>query len=400
MSYITQTKTAAPSAPATGKSSLYIDTYGRLSSSDASGAVGPVAGRHHNYLRNGGFWFAQRQTPGTLTTYSSTAARAFTADGWAVTNENASIQYRRVDTNGALETGMRNRFYGEFTKITNTGKIVVSQALDSIDSSSLHGRTIRVSIKAKQVVGASPIIRVGLVQLSSAGTADSTTPATFVSAFGADTVDPTFGTNLTLVTPSAIAAEGGSVTGNAMSCTLSSSWQRFSAVWAVPSDCKNLFVVVFGDAQFAAGNGFALGEVMLQDGPDIRDWNTELSLTGEFARCQRYYQKSFAVETGPAQAVGAGTGEFRWQKVVAGATATANAIRLPVRMRSSPAPTITTYNPVAANAQARDLLGAVDCTGTTPAWSGDNVINIGAVGNAATAAEANLGVHYTVDQEL
>ena len=130
MSYLTTAKGAAPSAPASGKASFYVDANGRPHLLDAVGTDNVLSARDlPNWIRNSAFWFAQRQAPATLTTYSSPSSRAFCADGWAISNENASVQYRRVDTGAARESGLNSRYYGSFTKITSTGKFMVSQCL-------------------------------------------------------------------------------------------------------------------------------------------------------------------------------------------------------------------------------------------------------------------------------
>jgi hypothetical protein len=60
---------------------------------------------------------------------------------------------------------------------------------------------------------------------------------------------------------------------------------------------------------------------------------------------------------------------------------------------------MTTFNPSAANAQVRDVTGAVDCsaTATTPTANG---LTFSATGNAATAVGNALAIHLTAEAEL
>lgn len=98
----------------------------------------------------------------------------------------------------------------------------------------------------------------------------------------------------------------------------------------------------------------------------------------ELLRCQRYYQKTFDYATVPAQNwVGAGSGLPAGALVVPGSSAGASSDNaggswvLSTVMRA--APTVTTYNPRAANARAVriDDSGAVDITTT----AGTSLVN-------------------------
>lgn len=80
--------------------------------------------------------------------------------------------------------------------------------------------------------------------------------------------------------------------------------------------------------------------------------------------CQYYYQKSFNVGTAAAQNVGQNTGESLMPLTVAAPGLNIfSTIVFPVNMRI--APTITTYNPVAANAFVRNYTATSDATSTS-----------------------------------
>lgn len=120
----------------------------------------------------------------------------------------------------------------------------------------------------------------------------------------------------------------------------------------------------------------------------------------ELALCERYYEKSFFYATAPAQNAGAGTGEARFPATVAGANAQiSSTIPFHVRKRST-APTITLFNPAAANAQVRDITDGADHSATAVQASGDQGFNVVSTGAAGTAVGEILGIHYTVDAEL
>lgn len=391
---------APPSTPAASTASLFADTADKRPKwLDEKGVLNVIPNRlSRNFVRNGGFWFAQRQAPGTATTYSATASRAISADGWGITNENASATYQRTDA-ATPETGLTSQYYGNFLKTTSAGKLVVSQVIETRDTMALRGRTVRVTAWMKQLVGATPVVRLGLAQLQAAGTVD-TMPATFISAFGANGTDPTLGTNVARITPkSGVSGDNCTVTGAAADCTLSASWQRFSVVFDVPLDCKNLIPMFWGNAQFAATNGFAISQVELTDGYETQDWSA-LDANAELARVQRHYQKTFNVDTAPVQNAGVDTGEHRIMCGKAGAVANVSpTLPFIVPMRIAPATRIT-YNPSAANAEVRDVSAALDCSATAFAGVTERGLRLTWTGNASSAVGNTLGVHCTYDAEI
>lgn len=117
------------------------------------------------------------------------------------------------------------------------------------------------------------------------------------------------------------------------------------------------------------------------------------------AACERFYEKSFALATTPAQNVGAGTGEALFNVLIVAAT-TQRSPTIPFRTRKRITPTITGYNPAAANAQVRDLTAAGDTTAT--AFTNTSAIGFGitCTGNAGGAIGNSLGLHWQADARL
>jgi hypothetical protein len=396
MSFFTYNNTAAPATPAAGKATTFSDTSARLAQMDERGVINQlVNANRQNFLRNSGFWFAQRQNPAALTTYSSATNRLLSADGWGVTCENASAQYIRVDTNGAPEAGLQGRFYGSFTKITSTGKLEITQAIEGIDTEALRGRTVRIQFWMKGIVSASQIVRIGIV--NNTGTIDAPT-AGFIAAQGANTVDPTLGASLAYIAPKAgVTPDNGVVVGNAVSCTVTSAaWQRFGGVFDVPTSAKNLIVMIWTDSQIAATAGISISQAGLTDGYEVQDWSP-LSIQEELARVQRLFCKSFNVDTLPAQAVAIGA--VRGHVSVAAAVAAQPiGIRFPVPMRVAPA--MVFFNPAAANAFVRNTTAGSDATVTAGANIGDQAADITFTGNAAWTVAQALAIQFTADAEI
>jgi hypothetical protein len=237
-----------------------------------------------------------------------------------------------------------------------------------------------------------------LAQLTSAGTIDAP-PATFISAFGANTVDPTLGTNISYIAPkSGVTPDNGTVDGNHIELAALSSWQRFGGVFDVPAGAKGLFVLLYGDSQFAAAQGFSVSQVSVTDGYEVQafapiDDQTELN------RCDEYV-KTFNVDTGPAQNVGLNTGEFKFQGTVVGALAMAGVEwEYPRRLRAAPT-TLTLYNPSAANAQVRNVTDSADMTGSAIAANGERAAAITCTGAAGDAAGEHHAVHASAEAFL
>lgn len=390
---------AASGTPAAGKSDLFHDSADghlkRVRDTGSTDTVSEDGRRLRSVITNPEFAYAQRQVNTTATTYSSTSTRTWSADRWSHVNENASMQFQTVDTVAAPEAGLQARFYGRFVKTTSQGKLEIFQFIEAREAAPLKSRVVRVSIKAKNIVG-SHTLRLGLLDVNAGATADATGSG-IISAHGAAGVDPTFsGTNTQYLTPLTCESTG-TISGNGVSCVLSSSWQRFSATFLVPSTCQNLSLFVWTDDRPAANDVFALSEMMLTPGEEIIEYFPPDPVE-DFDRCLRYYQKTFALNVAPAQSAGVGS-EFIFQAGKATAvTQYAPTYRFQRPMRI--APTATTFNPSAGNAQVRDVTAGADTTATTVQQTTDRALTLNFTGAAGTAVGNQMAVNLTLDAEF
>lgn len=405
MSDLTLTRVAEPSTPAADKLVVFVDTADRrIKTKDDNGVVSVLSEtgpRDINILTNGGFAIQQRVAVAAtaIPSVSTTTRAGQVADRWGVTTGNVTTtQWTQTDARSSPEAGLVAPYYGRITQLTNAAKWILSQFLANQDIAHLRGGKVRLSVKIKNFAGSNALYRLGLLQLTSAGTLD-TSPA-FISAIGADGVDPTWGTNLALIAPdSSPTPENGSVSGSRVSVNSTAAWVRSSAVFTIPTDCKNLVAVLYRDTVGAASDSLGVAEFQLTAGPDVIDF-VPLPFGFEVMRCQRYFCKTFPMTTVPVASAGAGTGELKWTKVVAGATAGRSPNwQFPVVMFKTPV-TITTFNPAAAGAQARDETNNADCTVTTAAGTTDRQTAFTYTGNAATVAEGLIGLHITADCEF
>jgi hypothetical protein len=403
-------------APVAGKTAIYADPAdsGRVKAIQPDGSIQQLSAsglRDRNFLMNPEFAIAQRQVPTTLTTYSSTTARVYAADRWAMVNSVASLQFHNVDNIAAPIAGVRARFIGEFKQITNPGKHVIMQWLDGTDSTELAGQIVRFQFKARNGAAGAATLRLGMLYLAAAGTVD-TPPATIASAFGVTGVDPTWGTNLAVVSP--IACEASGVIANhgsaAVDCVLTAAFQRFSATFLVPpgANIKNLVPVIWTSTIPATNDLYQITECGLYVGTDIRDFYPR-SFGDELLACQRFYSKSFPLAIAPAASVTVANGGYGATSIInRTGSGTAAAVQIPIQfpVRMAKVPTLTFFTPVAAGAVAYRF------TGGTPAAQGTTAINTNAttdLGSSVTVTEeatANaaigdlVGVHWTADADI
>jgi Carbohydrate esterase, sialic acid-specific acetylesterase len=140
------------------------------------------------------------------------------------------------------------------------------------------------------------------------------------------------------------------------------------------------------------GNHFKLALVQVEEGVGASPFE-QLPQDVVLDRCRRYYRKSFALATAPAQNVGSNVGAAFAVSHVASAVF-GGRVEFDTNMRA--APTITTYNPNAANANWRDITNGADRM-VTVADASESGFNM--TGAAGAAAALNY-VHWQAVSEL
>lgn len=411
--YYTETASGVPT-PSAGYVRKYLDSSDlREKNKDTNGVItGPWRGMQQlNILTNGGFAIQQRVAVAStaIPSVSTTSRAGQVADRWAVTTGNATTTlWQQVDSIASVETGLLARYYGKITQNTNAAKFILSQMIDGVTTAALRGQKVRVSVKIKQFAGNNANYRLGLLQLNSSGTVD--TPPAFISAIGANSVEPTWGTNIAAITPDASpVGENGTISGVALTITSTAAWVRSSCVFTVPSNCVNLYVVLYRDTTGAASDAVGVAEFQMTQGTEIVDF-VELPQSIELARCQRFFCKSFPLTVVPAASLSeatAGSGVTGILGKSGSGTALGSQISVvfPVQMFKA-TPTITLFTPVNSGAVVMRLSGTTPASQGTTAIRTSSTTDRGCVVTATNEATTNgavgdlVGIHYTADAEF
>lgn len=416
MSYRVFNETTAPNTPAAGKMAMFTDVADeKIKVIDDQGFVStltPDGWREQNKCLNGDFGYAQRQVPTTLTNIGAALAggRQYSFDRFFISNSGGSAipQTQQVTNVSGAEAGLNS---AQYLKIKNTGatsKIFLGQVLEVGDCTHLNGTKIRVQMKMKYSVAASMVVRLGLVYMTAAGTADtiSAGAAGFISAVNGTGVDPTLtaAANLAYATP-LLTESTGTIVGSGVDCTLTSGWVRYSATFTVPATAKNLIPSVWTNAAIAINDELNVAEFGLYAGEEVRDWHPKMDGL-ELNECLRYYEKSFPPLIAPAASTTIANAGFGSVGIAGKATTGAEGAVIPVvyKVAKRIVPTFTLFTPVAAGAQAYRHNGttpAID-TGTVVKTSSGTALGciVTAVGDVNNAVGDLHSVHWTADAEI
>lgn len=326
----------------------------------------------YNYLINGGWDFAQRQAPATLTNVAP--IDSYTADRWKAAWQTNNLQYARVDTSTAPETGVYSRYYGQYKQITGAGKFAPYQIVESFNSSPLNYQQVTFQVKMK--ASSAKTIRLGI--LAWTGATDTITNS-IVSSWNSNSVDPTWVTNLAIV-------------GSAVSCSVTTTWQVFSVTVNIPGGVDNVIPIFWTDSQFSANDILDVAECGLyMAAGKVLPWQPR-PYQQELALCHRYYEKSFDVDQAPIQALGSFTGALVNNEQVSGTNSFGQAF---FQASKPSAGVVTTYNPSTAANTWRDI-GNSTTAAVINTQIGTKTLTLG----VSAAAVLRWFIHWSVDADL
>jgi hypothetical protein len=184
-----------------------------------------------------------------------------------------------------------------------------------------------------------------------------------------------------------------------LNATLTTAWQRFQATASIMPGQTQLGVVFTMTPTGTAGANdyFDVTGVQLEVASAATDYDHQ-PWELMHLRCQRYCFKTFPYATVPAQNIGyTGAHAFIAGKA-AGSSQIYSNLRFPVMMRATP--TITTYSPGAATAQAMGIVGSLPYTALATLYSSPSDITFNYSANAGTAVGDIAAVHVLATAEL
>lgn len=187
-----------------------------------------------------------------------------------------------------------------------------------------------------------------------------------ITRFGGQTVTLSFwakGTSGSVLRPwfqLNYTAYAGNVTSQKDDISLNTSWTKhtithtFASLSGATIGSGNNAEIWF-DIRNGANDTVEIAQMKLEYGSSATDFVAR-PIGEELALCQRYFYKTFAPETAPAENISADNYIMVLRYTGAGSVSTSQ--QHPVQMYSSPS--ITTYNPYAANSSARQLNSGTD----------------------------------------
>jgi hypothetical protein len=303
---------------------------------------------------------------------SSATARVYTADRWHFVRSGFALGASVSRAASGLAGFQYSARVGRDSGNASTAIINFAQSFETSDVTQLQGLPLFMTFRAR--AGAN---------YSSAG-----------SALGAYMVSGT-GTDGNILTLTAQANEA------AVNVTLTTSWQTFTLPISSFPSTKTQFALQFlyapvGTAGVA--DYFEITGVQVVVGTMAGDMiYTPFAETLE--RCQRYYWKTFPYGTAPAQNAG-NAGALQYSVLVAGVNAHRWQIPLPRPIPASVTPTVTAYNPLAANANWRNTTDAADSGASTLAMIGDRAVQVVNAGAAGDGVGDVCQIHLSVDADL
>jgi hypothetical protein len=324
-----------------------------------SAADSAVLAQRRNVLINSSFEVWNEATAAT-----SSATQAWRAECWYVTASGAAVTSERSTT---VRTSNRARYSIQLNGAASVTTVQLGHRIESCDVPKIAGT---VTFQAWVYNGSGASFQPSLL-VYTAGSIDS---------WGAPTAR---------------------LTQTLQSCA-DAAWTQVSHTVDI-SGYTNLANGVTIELRIPSGSMVA--------GDTVRIMEPMLCLAGQVAsfevepvpeterRCERFFEKSFSRGTAPAQNAGGGLGELVWPASLAG-TSVNRSQTVIFRTPKRTTPTMTGYNPNAANAQARDIFTPADCTSTTFTSNAEVGFRVTATGAAGTSIGNPISLHWTANARL
>lgn len=312
---------------------------------------------------------------------TSVADDVYGHDHWFALTQTASIQIstQTLQENGQTTNARLNQNQAAAQRM---GYACI---IESSEAQKLRGQTM--TFKPRLRISNSQAVRIAVIEWT--GTADAVT---------SDIVNDWTSSDYSDGAARFFVDANQAPLGNSVVTPTAATWTDATSLpVAIGSSCTNLILFVWTEQTAAQNVTLDIGKVRFVPGT----FASEL-LIPTFAEtllyAQRFYEKSFLYATAPAQSAGIGTGEQIWVTQRAAATIN-NTTNIPMVVKRA-SPTITLYNPGAANAQVRNSSGINDCSASGGVLISPRSFIITTTGNPAGAIGDNLNVHWAASARL
>ena len=370
----------------------YNGTNFRLNRTTASGLSGVLHAPGNNLIINGAMRIAQRGT-----SFAAVVANAYTLDRWYYNKGGLMVHTVTQDT--------------DVPTVAQAGVLFTN-------SLRLNLTTADIAIAAGEFTHFSQIIegynfqRIAQRAFTASFWVKATTAGVYSIAFRNSGVDRSYVSNFTIsasatweyktiaVSASPSAGTWNYTTGAGLTVSIvlavGTTYHTTAGAWQTGSflgTATNINGVNTG------ATDFRIVGLQVEPGSVATEFEID-TIEGEISRCQRYYWKSFPYATAPAQNTGS-NGVLYYRALVAGISTHGYAVDLPALMRI--APTVTFYNPSAANSTWRNISLALDsgASGSTNILSPtDRKLGVDNAQVAGDVVGHYIAIHATADAEL
>lgn len=284
---------------------------------------------------------------GAVQTFTAGAAVAYCVDQWYASCTGANITGQRVAATGDYQ----------FTGATSNTGTLFGQRMESADCADLVSQTV----------------------VCQSMVSSSTLTSVTWTAYSADAAD-----NFSAKTQIATGA-----------ITITSTPTRYSFTFNAGANAANGICIEFTTGALVAAATLRYGSAQLERAYIATEFEV-LPRAFELERCQRFLEKSFPLETAPAQ--NTGTFNTNFPQVVAAAAV--QRWGFPFKTRKRGAPAITLYNPSAANAQIRDAVTSTDWTGSSVGSANEVGFNFSGTTPGGSAVGDTATVNWLADARL
>jgi hypothetical protein len=328
-------------------------------------------GASQTLLYNGGFDLFQRGANGSAS-FTTISSRAYTADRWQAQHTGGNATVTQV-------AGSVSRFGFKLQRTAGnavTAAVQMAQSLTINDCFGLGAAGTPLSISLNLKAGA-----------NLSATSNNVVVTIFAGKDASDT--------------NVLAGYASSLTVATATFGITTTSTRYSVSGTVPaaSGYTEFGVTIQFTPTGTAGadDSITVEKVQLEANASATTYQI-VQFGTTVQRCEFFYEKTFQLQTAPAQ--GSSLLGFVSMPATRAGAIGMNGYNFAYRSRKRVAPTITTFSPGAATAQAFDNNASAACTATSASNISDTNFEINFVGNAATAIGNQIILSYTADADI